>query len=114
MCPNVCAHWIWACETPHLWGFFMNTNSFFFLFILATNQRLSCCSPMLSLSLPFALSEDLNTMLLSDVYPTPRLYSPSRRFPTSELTGFCSGFSSLKTHPNLMKQSALLSHYVVE
>jgi hypothetical protein len=74
MCPNVCAHWIRARETPRLWSFFMNTNSFFFLFVLATNRRLSCCSPMSSFSLPFASSEDLNTMLLSDVYPTPRLW----------------------------------------
>jgi hypothetical protein len=53
--------------------FFMNTNFFFILFVFATHPRLSCCPAMPSLSLPFASSQDLNTMLLSDVYSTPGL-----------------------------------------
>jgi len=43
-----------------------------------------------------------------------KYYGVRRHFPTSEHTGFQFSYSSLKTHPIVMKSSALLSHLTVE
>src|SRR6266851_3658584 len=59
------------------------------LFIFLTCPRLSCCPAMSSLLLLFDLTQDLNMLLLSDVYSTPRLFgnlSVSSRTTTASLS----------------------------